>query len=69
MWETIKNNPWKVFAGTSGTAIITVLGFLFTDSRYVHVSYMADQHITYELQFQELKYEIATLKEELKSRK
>jgi hypothetical protein len=68
MWETIKNNPWKVFAGSSGTLIFTVSGFLFTDARYVHTSHMVDSHIAYDLQFQELNDKIKVLEKELKSR-
>lgn len=62
MWETIKNNPWKVFAGSTGTLIFTVGGFFFTDARYVHTSYAADQHMAYEMQFRELRQEIDCLK-------
>lgn len=53
MWETIKNNPWKIFLGSTGTIIFTVVGFLFSDARYVHQSeYIKDKIAIEELQKQ-----------------
>lgn len=69
MWEIIKNNPWKVFAGSTGTLILTVGGFFITDARYVHMSYARDQHISLDLRIQALKKEVELLREELKAHK
>lgn len=38
MMQTIKENPWKILVGSSGT-IITLVATLFTlDSRYAHAA-------------------------------
>ncbi len=59
MWETIKANPWKTFLGTITTIIVSVVGFWFTDSRYVHVS---DMESTYN-EIRDLRQQVEQLKQ------
>lgn len=57
-WAIIKDNPWKIFLGTSGTVIFTVVGILFSDSRYVHKT-------TYEKEQASVQASIAHLQQQI----
>lgn len=59
--EFFKNHYGKIFAGTTGTVVFTVVGFLFTDSRYMHVK-------EYAVQIQTLELRIANLEQTLKAK-
>jgi hypothetical protein len=58
MWETIKQNPWKTFLGTLTTIVVSVLGFIFTDSRYVHVDKAQADKIEIQQQIDKIKQEL-----------
>ena len=35
-WQAIRDNPWKIFFGTTGTIIFSIAGVFFSDARYAH---------------------------------
>jgi hypothetical protein len=36
--QVVKDNPLKTLAGLVGTIVLTVVGIIFSDARYVHES-------------------------------
>ena len=43
--ETIKNNPWKIIAGSSGSIIAIVTALFTLDARYAHAADLEKEKI------------------------
>ena len=62
-WKTIRENPWKIFLGTSGTIIFSVAGIFFSDARYAHARDVNKDKIALEQRVLVLETQLKALQE------
>lgn len=62
-WQTIRDNPWKIFFGTTGTIIFSVAGVFFSDARYAHATDVHKDKIALEQRVLVLETQLKILQE------
>ena len=62
-WQAIRDNPWKIFFGTTGTIIFSIAGVFFSDARYAHASDVNKDKIAIEQRVLALEDQLKALQE------